>query len=60
MAQDKRTTVIWVPGQRKSPGGGRGGLGGRDMPFSRTGGADTGDFDDPVILASHGDVPEVT
>ncbi|WP_280136754.1 hypothetical protein [Devosia soli] len=24
--------------------------------FSRTGDADTGDFDDPVVLATHGDV----
>jgi hypothetical protein len=29
------------------------------IAFSRTGDADTGDFDDPVILATHGDVPEV-
>lgn len=28
------------------------------IAFSRTGDADTGDFDDPVILATHGDVPE--
>jgi hypothetical protein len=26
--------------------------------FSRTGDSDTGDFDDPVILAKHGDAPE--
>jgi hypothetical protein len=29
------------------------------IAFSRTGDADTGDFDDPVILATHGDVPEM-
>ena len=29
------------------------------IAFSRTGDADTGDFDDPVILAKHGDVPEI-
>ncbi len=29
------------------------------VAFSRTGDADTGDFDDPVILATHGDVPDV-
>ncbi|HEV7345504.1 MAG TPA: hypothetical protein VGN60_07710 [Devosia sp.] len=29
------------------------------IAFSRTGDADTGDFDDPVILARHGDVPEM-
>ena len=28
------------------------------IAFSRTGDADTGDFDDPVILATHGDVPD--
>lgn len=28
------------------------------IAFSRTGDADTGDFDDPVILAKHGEVPE--
>lgn len=28
------------------------------IAFSRTGDADTGDFDDPVILATHGEVPE--
>lgn len=28
------------------------------IAFSRTGDADTGDFDDPVILARHGSVPE--
>lgn len=30
------------------------------IAFSRTGDADTGDFDDPVILAVHGDVPGAT
>lgn len=29
------------------------------IAFSRTGDSDTGDFDDPVILATHGDVPDV-
>lgn len=29
------------------------------VAFSRTGDADTGDFDDPVILATHGDVPDM-
>lgn len=29
------------------------------IAFSRTGDADTGDFDDPVILATHGDVPKM-
>lgn len=29
------------------------------IAFARTGDADTGDFDDPVILATHGDVPEM-
>jgi hypothetical protein len=29
------------------------------IAFSRTGDADTGDFDDPVILATHGEVPEM-
>jgi len=29
------------------------------IAFSRTGDADTGDFDDPVILATHGDVPDM-
>lgn len=29
------------------------------IAFSRTGDADTGDFDDPVILETHGDVPEM-
>lgn len=29
------------------------------IAFSSTGDADTGDFDDPVILATHGDVPEM-
>lgn len=29
------------------------------IAFSRTGDADTGDFDDPVILARHGDAPEM-
>lgn len=28
------------------------------IAFSRTGDPDTGDFDDPVILAKHGEVPE--
>jgi hypothetical protein len=28
------------------------------IAFSRTGDPDTGDFDDPVILARHGDLPE--
>lgn len=28
------------------------------IAFSRTGDPDTGDFDDPVILAKHGDVPD--
>lgn len=28
------------------------------IAFSRTGDLDTGDFDDPVILATHGDVPD--
>lgn len=28
------------------------------IAFSRTGDVDTGDFDDPVILATHGEVPE--
>lgn len=28
------------------------------VAFSRTGDLDTGDFDDPVFLAQHGDVPE--
>lgn len=28
------------------------------IAFSRTGDADTGDFDDPVILATHGEVPD--
>lgn len=28
------------------------------VAFSRTGDMDTGDFDDPVILATHGEVPE--
>lgn len=28
------------------------------IAFSRTGDPHTGDFDDPVILAKHGDVPE--
>lgn len=28
------------------------------IAFSRTGDPDTGDFDDPVILAKHGDLPE--
>ena len=30
------------------------------IAFSRTGDMDTGDFDDPVILAIHGEVPEVS
>lgn len=30
------------------------------IAFSRTGDADTGDFDDPVILATHGEVPEMS
>jgi hypothetical protein len=29
------------------------------VAFSRTGDSDTGDFDDPVILAVHGEVPEL-
>lgn len=29
------------------------------IAFSRTGDLDTGDFDDPVILARHGEVPEM-
>lgn len=29
------------------------------IAFSRTGDADTGDFDDPVILATHGEVPDM-
>ena len=29
------------------------------IAFSRTGNADTGDFDDPVVLATHGEAPEV-
>lgn len=29
------------------------------IAFSRTGDIDTGDFDDPVILATYGDVPEM-
>lgn len=28
------------------------------IAFSRTGDPDTGDFDDPVILAKHGEVPD--
>ena len=28
------------------------------IAFSRTGDPDTGDFDEPVILAKHGDLPE--
>lgn len=28
------------------------------IAFSRTGDLDTGDFDDPVILARHGEVPD--
>lgn len=28
------------------------------IAFSRTGDADTGDCDDPVILATHGEIPE--
>lgn len=28
------------------------------IAFSRTGDPDTGDFDDPVILATHGAVPD--
>jgi hypothetical protein len=27
------------------------------IAFSRTGDADTGDFDDPVVLARHGELP---
>lgn len=30
------------------------------IAFSRTGDPDTGDFDEPVILARHGDVPDVS
>lgn len=29
------------------------------IAFSRTGDPDTGDFDEPVILAKYGDVPEM-
>ena len=29
------------------------------IAFSRTGDLDTGDFDDPVIMARHGNVPEM-
>ncbi len=29
------------------------------VAFSRTGDMDTGDFDDPVILATYGDVPDM-
>ena len=28
------------------------------IAFSRTGDTDTGDFDDPVIIATFGDIPE--
>lgn len=30
------------------------------IAFSRTGDIDTGDFDDPVIIATFGDVPEMS